>query len=177
MDESQQTQNLFHPGDPGDDQTRLIGPPPQWPALPPVRRRRGPLIIAGVVVLAAAGLVVGIVLAVPSSPPTPSNAAVAAPASTAPSLGRRVAGHPKLGPGESMVVGTISSVTGGQLVIAPTKGGNPVTVTTNDTTKVAGGATSLTDLRPGEHVQVIVRAGTAVTIRARQAAASATPTG
>lgn len=99
-----------------------------------------------------------------------------APASTAPSLGRPVGRRPKLGPGESMVTGTISSVANGQLVIAPGKGGNPVTVTMDDKTKVAGGATSLTDLHQGEHVQVIVRAGTAVTIRARRTPTSATPT-
>lgn len=185
MDEPQPTQNLFQPD---ADQTQLIGQsgpliepagipyaaPPEWPA--PPWRRRGPLIAAGVLVLAVAGLVVGIVLAVPSSPPQPSNAAVVAPASTAPSLGRPVGRRPKLGHGESLVNGTVSSVAGGQLVISSVKGGNPVTVTTNDTTKFGGGATSLADLHPGEHVQVIVRAGTAVTIRARQTPASATPT-
>jgi hypothetical protein len=172
MDEP--TQNMF---DPSNDQTQYlpVGPPPQ-PL--PLWRRRGPVILAGVGVLAVAGLVVGIVLASPSGPPVPANAAAVAPASTTttPAAGRRAAGHPKLGPGESLVVGTISSVSTSQLVVTPGKGGNPVTVAVDGTTKVAGGASAIPDLHAGERVQVIVRAGTAVTIRARQTAASATPT-
>ena len=176
MDEPQPTQNLFHTVPP-DEATRLIGPagalpPPEWPAQPwrvPVWRRRGPLIGAGLLVLVVAGLVVGIVLAAPGSPPTPTNTAAAAPAtSTAPAAGKAGKRGPKLGPGESLVLGTVASVTDGQLVVTPNKGGNPVTVTTNDTTKFVGGATSITELKPGQRVQVIVKNGVAVAIRARR---------
>jgi len=157
------------PPDPG---TRVFtpipsGPPPEWPQ--PIWRRRGALIGAGLLVLVIAGLVVGIMLAAPGSPPTPANAAATLPAaSTAPVAGKGTGRKgPKLAPGERLVAGTISTVANDQVTVTPAKGGNPVTVTTDGTTKFAGGATSVTDLHPGERVQMIVRNGTAVTIRAR----------
>lgn len=147
------------------------GPPPGWPRQP-VWRRRGALIGAGLLVLVIAGLVAGIVLAAPNSPPTPTNAAATLPAtSTAPAAGKGTGRKgPKLGPGERLVAGTISTIANDQVTVTPAKGGNPVTVTTDGTTKFAGGATSVTDLRPGQRVQMIVRNGTAVTIRARSQA-------
>jgi hypothetical protein len=188
MDEPQPTQNLFQAH---EDQTQLLGhagplpdygvpptreyyagaPAPQWPV--PLWRRRGALIGAGLLVLVVAGLVVGIVIAVPSSPSSVANAAAAASAtSAAPTAAKgRTKGAARLPAGESLVLGTVSSVGNGQLVVAPNKGGNPVTVTTDGTTRFAGGATSVTDLRPGERVQLIVRNGAAVTIRAREAPA------
>lgn len=183
------------PHDPYADRTQVLGPPdptayvdqggyadpagypgpvrgaqpvPEWPR--PIWRRRGALVGAGLLVLVVAGLVVGIVLAAPSSPPTPANAAATLPAaSTAPAAGKGRKG-PKLAPGEKIVAGTVSSVTNNQITVTLAKGGNPVTVTTDDTTKFVGSATSVTDLRAGQRVQMIVRNGTAVTIRAREPA-------
>jgi hypothetical protein len=58
-------------------------------------RRRGPLALAGVLVLSIVGLVVGIVLSVPS--PTPANTAVVVPATatTQPAAGHRKAARHK----------------------------------------------------------------------------------
>ena len=198
MDEPQPTQNFFSPHDdqtallghagplpeaePPSDHGEYYGsvpqptavhyaPPPEWPV--PVWRRRGALIGAAAVVLAIAGVVAGIVIAAPSSTPTASNTAAVAPATSAQaaSTGKgKGAGRVKLQPGESLLLGTVSSVTNGQLVVTPAKGGDPVTVTTNGTTRFAGGATSVTDLRQGERVQLIVKDGAAVAIRARKAA-------
>jgi hypothetical protein len=187
MDEPQPTQNFFRPhegqyegqyeGQHQDQTAQQLAapymPPPGWPV--PVWRRRGALIGAAVVVLAIAGLVVGIVIAAPSSPPALSNTAAVAPATStsaaAKGKGKGDRGRVKLQPGERLVLGTVSSVTGGQLVVTPTKSGSPVTVTTNSTTRFAGGATSVTDLKQGERVQLIVKDGTAVAVRARQAPA------
>src|SRR5882757_9150978 len=68
-----------------------VGPPPQAP----MWRRRGPLALAGVLVLSIVGLVVGIVLSVPS--PTPANTAVVVPATatTQPAAGHRKAARHK----------------------------------------------------------------------------------
>lgn len=149
-------------------------PPPGWPV--PFWRRRGALIGAGVLVLVVVGLVVGIVLAIPGTPPTPTNTAAVSPSasSTAHAPGGKVGKHaarPHLAPGESLVTGSVSSVTGGQLTVTPANGGQPVTVTTDGTTRFAGGVTSITDLQQGQRVQMIVRNGTAVAIRARKTTA------
>ncbi|HEX4722928.1 MAG TPA: hypothetical protein VH333_10470 [Pseudonocardiaceae bacterium] len=169
MDEPRPTQNFFSPH--GERTATRYVPPSEWPV--PVWRRRGALIGAVAVVLAIAGIVVGIVIAAPSSPPATANTAAVAPATTARAAadGKGKGNRVQLQPGESLVLGTVSSVADGQLVVTPTKGGDPVTVTTSATTRFAGDATSVTDLRQGERVQLIVKAGAAVAIRAREAPA------
>ncbi|HEX4703461.1 MAG TPA: hypothetical protein VH352_15140 [Pseudonocardiaceae bacterium] len=146
-------------------------PPPQvWHT--PVWRRRGPLIGAGVLILAIVGLVVGIVVAMPASTPTPTNTAASAPATGTPKAGHghkakaKGNGQAKLAPGESVLLGTVGSVSGTQLTVTPDSG--PQVTLTTASTKIAGGAKAVTDLKPGERVEVVVKNGAAVTVRVPQ---------
>jgi hypothetical protein len=183
---------MDEPFDPFDPQaTQQLPPQPPQPTMhlgqagpaaaqvwhQPLWRRRGPLIGAGILVLAIAGLVAGIVLAMPSTP-APTNTAAAAPATTAPSAaghGRKGAkagkakgaGQAKLAPGESVLLGTVGSVSGTQLIVTPDSGAQ-VTLMTTASTKVAGGTKALTDLKPGERVEVVVKDSTAVAVRIPQ---------
>ncbi|HEY7812862.1 MAG TPA: hypothetical protein VIC62_06460 [Nakamurella sp.] len=177
---------MDEPFDPFDPQaTQQLPPQPAQPTMhlghagplptaPPVWRRRGPLFGAGVLILAIAGLVVGIVLDMPAPAPVPTNTAAAAPATGTPAAGHghkrakagKGAGQTKLAPGESVLLGTVGSVSGTQLTINPDSGSQVTLTTTN--TKIAGGTKAITDLKPGERVEVVVKDNAAVAVRIPQ---------
>jgi len=78
-------------------------------------------------------------------------------------LGERHGGHwgGALGkgaqPGSSMLLGSVTSVSGANLVLSPDAGAAPVTVITTDRTRVAGGQVrGLSDLKAGDRVAVRV---------------------
>jgi TusA-related sulfurtransferase len=111
------------------------------------------------------------------STPVPTNTAATAPATAAPNAvghGRKGtkagkakgAGQAKLAPGESVLLGTVGSVSGTQLTITPDSGSQVTFTTTN--TKIAGGTKAITDLKPGERIEVVVKDGAAVAVRIPQ---------
>jgi hypothetical protein len=149
----------------------------------------------GIGVLVVVGLIVGIALSGgSSSPPAAGPAPIVAPSSStggAPATtgkngkAAKGAGGVRVGAGISALQGPVTSVGDGKLTITP-EGLPAVSVTTTDSTKVSGGgASSLSDLKPGQPVIVLVKDGTAVTVRVRGKGAgkqgngkgSTTPTG
>lgn len=149
----------------GESATRRlpVGAPPVW-------RRRSWQLGVGIGALAAVGLVAGIALASPD-PSTPAAApqagvsAPSAPPTAPPSAG---AGHRggrfAVGPGESLLRGTVGSVAGDRVTVAAA-GGGQTSVLTDAATTFVGNARSAADLTPGERITVLVKDGTAVAVR------------
>jgi hypothetical protein len=136
-------------------------------------RRKKTLWLVGaiVAVLLVGGVVTTIVL---TSGPSSATASPA-PASSTPTPGKhgkaakgtkhKHAAGGALAAGDSELQGSLTSVDSGKVTITP-DGLSPITVNTSDTTKVSGtNASSLSDLKSGQQVTVVIKSGTAVTIR------------
>lgn len=145
----------------------LPTPDPAAQPAPARPRRRTVLLGTGIAAVAAAGLLVG--LLVTGSHTAAADEQTSAPTSTAQQHGHGQhpaahGRHHKLGKNQSLLVGTVSSVQSGKLVVTRDSGGD-ATVSTDSNTKVRGsGVKSLSDLKPGQRVVVKVQDGKALAV-------------
>lgn len=148
------------------------------------RGRRKLLLFGGSgVAVVVAGLAIGLLSAGPSPALADSFTSTAATTtSTAKQPGHQARGHrpgpgvAHLAPGESLLVGTVAGVQGGDLTVN-SDGGGPVTVTIDSSTVVRGqGVQAFGDLKLGERVVAEVKDGKALGVLAVRGHAAGTLT-